>query len=156
MERYVEVVQRLIAEFDIWPVVFGGEEDRQIGNDLLATWRRGHNAAGALGLRPAAAALKRCVLYAGNDSGTMHLAAAVGTPCVAVFSAREWPGMWYPYGDRNRILRSQIDCEGCGLFECSERHNECLKRISVDEVLAACQAILGERLKGHDLRIGKS
>lgn len=146
LERFAEVVQRLIAEFDIWPVVFGGEEDRQIGNGLLATWRGGYNAAGQLSVRAAAYALKRCLLYVGNDTGTMHLAAAVGTQCVAIFSARDWPGRWHPYGLGHRIFRSQIDCEDCGLTECIDRKNECLRRITVSEVVTACEALLGEKL----------
>jgi asparagine synthase (glutamine-hydrolysing) len=142
LERFREAVARLIDEFDVWPVVFGGREDREIGDRLIDNWGRGYNAAGALGLRPAAAALKRCALFLGNDTGTMHMAAAVGVPCVAVFSSRERPGVWFPHGDNHRVFRSQIDCEGCGLVECVERANECLKRISTDEVLEACREIL--------------
>ncbi len=140
--RFQEVVARLIQEFDVWPVVFGGPEDKAIGLEFVAGWGRGFNAAGALGLRPAAAALQRCAFYLGNDTGTMHLAASSGRPCVALFSAREWPGMWSPYGVDCSILRSQIECEGCSLATCSERKNECLNRIGVPEVLLACSKIL--------------
>ena len=141
-ERFQQIVSLLIAEFDIWPVVFGGKEDKVLGDQLLDQWKRGYNAAGALGLRAAAAALKRCTIFLGNDTGTMHMAAAVSVPCVAVFSSRERPGMWFPHGDGHRVLRSQIECEGCGLVECIERANECLKRISADEVLQACRDLL--------------
>jgi asparagine synthase (glutamine-hydrolysing) len=141
-ERFQRVVGSLVDEFDVWPVVFGGEEDKVLGYQLLEKWGRGYNAAGALGLRPAAAALKRCALFFGNDTGTMHMAAAVGIPCVAVFSSRERPGMWFPHGDGHRVFRSQIECEGCGLMECIDRANECLKRVSTDEVLEACRDML--------------
>jgi ADP-heptose:LPS heptosyltransferase len=124
--------------------VFGGREDREIGDRLIDNWGRGYDAAGALGLRPAAAALKRCALFLGNDTGTMHMAAAVGVPCVAVFSSRERPGVWFPHGDNHRVFRSQIECEGCGLVECVERQNECLRRISANEVLNACRQRLCE------------
>src|SRR5205807_2577976 len=83
LERFQHVVSSLIKEFDVWPVVFGGSEDRELGEELLSAWKRGYNAAGALGLRPVAAALKRCRLFLGNDTGTMHMAAAVGVRCVA-------------------------------------------------------------------------
>jgi ADP-heptose:LPS heptosyltransferase len=135
-------VAKLIAEFDVWPVVFGGPEDMAMSVRLIAAWGRGYNAAGALGLRGAAAALRRCKLYLGNDTGTMHLAAAAGVRCVAVFSAREWPGMWYPYGVARKIFRSQIECEGCALEVCVEKKNECLTRISGAEVLEACREFL--------------
>jgi ADP-heptose:LPS heptosyltransferase len=93
-------------------------------------------------VRGAALALGKCVLFLGNDSGAMHLAAAAGTPCVAIFSSRDWPGAWYPYGVEQRVFRSEIECEGCYLVECIERQNECLRRISADDVYAACANLL--------------
>jgi asparagine synthase (glutamine-hydrolysing) len=142
LERFLHVIGELISEFDIWPVIFGGEEDRVIGAWLLDRWGSGYNAAGALGIRSSLAAMKHCELFIGNDTGTMHMAAAVGLPCVAIFSSRERPGLWYPLGEGHRVFRSAIDCEGCGLVECLELGNECLKRISVEEVLSACRELL--------------
>ena len=147
LDRFRKVVGSLIEEFDIWPVVFGSEEDRVIGDWLLERWGRGYNAAGALDLRPAAAALKRCTLFLGNDTGTMHMAAAVDVPCVVTFSSRDHPGRWYPQGELHRVFRSPIECEGCLLIECIERQNECLKRISIVEVLDACRQILTTGLR---------
>ncbi len=147
-ERFIAVVRRLIDEYDLWPVVFGGPEDSAIGQRMINQWGRGYVAAGALGIRPAAVALKRCVLYLGNDTGTMHLATAVQTPCVAIFSARDEPGKWDPYGPRHRVLRTQIDCAGCMLVECKEQNMECLRRITVEQVTAACRELLLSRLAG--------
>ena len=48
--------------------------------------------------------LHRAVLFLGHDSGPMHLAAAVGTPCVVVFSASNRPGAWYPCGDHHKVF----------------------------------------------------
>jgi ADP-heptose:LPS heptosyltransferase len=142
LDRFAEAVRLLAARHGLWPVVFGGAEDRTQGDRLLAVWRRGYNAAGALSVRASALALKNCVLYLGNDTGTMHLAAAAGTPCAAVFSARDWPGAWYPYGVPHRVFRAAIECEGCYLVECLDRRNECLERISVEQVLAGCEDLL--------------
>ena len=145
LERFGEAVAELIKLHDVWPVVFGGAEDRSEGEQLLAKWGRGYNAAGALSVRAAAMALQQCALYLGNDTGTMHLAAAAGTPCAALFSARDWPGAWYPYGVPSRVFRTAPDCEGCYLVECIERRNECLTRISVAEVVTGCEGLLQER-----------
>jgi asparagine synthase (glutamine-hydrolysing) len=149
--RFEEVVVDLIEEFDIWPVVFGGSEDAVIGDWLLNKWGRGYNAAGSLGIRPSLVALQKCALFLGNDTGTMHMAAAVGVPCVAIFSARERPGLWYPAGEGHRVFRSTIECEGCALIECIERANECLKNIAVSDVTQACRAILAanEKVRGE-------
>ncbi len=151
-ERFSQVVAQLIAEHDVWPVVFGGPSDRALGDALLAEWCRGYNAAGAMPLRPSAAALKHCRLYVGNDTGTMHLAAAVGVPCAAIFSAREVPGRWYPNGNGHRVFRSPIECEGCGLLACPERRSKCLRRITSSAVFAACTEILSARSSAAVLR----
>ncbi len=144
-ERFGEAVGELIRRFDVWPVVFGGEEDRAMGERLLRRWMRGHSAAGHLSLRAAAAALGRCRLFLGNDTGTMHLAAAAGIPCVAIFSAREWPGMWHPYRVPSRVLRSAVDCEGCGLTVCREHQNRCLTLIPTEMAVQACVEFLQTR-----------
>ena len=48
--------------------------------------------------------LKEAFVYLGHDSGPMHLAAAVGTPCVCVFSRHNLPGWWFPPGKRHSIF----------------------------------------------------
>jgi len=141
-DRFRQVVSELIDEFEIWPVVFGGVEDAPLGQRLIAAWGRGFSAAGALSLRGSAAALQRCLFLLTNDTGTMHLGAAVGVQCVALFSSRAAPGLWNPMGENHILFRSDIECEGCGLTECLEFHNECLRRVSTAVVLGACRRIL--------------
>jgi ADP-heptose:LPS heptosyltransferase len=141
-ERFEEVVKRLIERFDVWPVIFGGPEDRELGDRLLRSWGRGYNAAGPLRPRESAAALERCRLYLGNDSGAMHLAAAVDVRCVAVFAARDFPGMWDPYGNGHVVIRRQVDCEGCQLQTCIDQKKKCLMDIGVAEVYESCSRIL--------------
>ena len=142
--RAVTTLKRaaLIAEHDVWPVTFGGPHDQATGDRLIRAWGRGYNAAGALSVRAAAAALARCALFLGNDTGPMHLAAAVGRPCVAVFSSRDWPGAWFPYGGGHRVFRTDIDCDGCMLLDCVERRMECIRAVPVEVVLQACRETL--------------
>lgn len=136
-ERFVQLGRYLIDQLAGTPVIFGGPEDRELGDSLINEWGAGANAAGELSVRQAAAALSLCRLYVGNDTGPMHLAAAVGTRCVGIFSARDFPGSWYPYGPNHLVLRAQISCEGCKLIGC---HHDlaCLKMISVEDVVKAC------------------
>lgn len=141
-ERYADVVAGLIRRFDIWPVVFGDAGDRVIGLELVEEWGRGHVAAGELDLRASIAALERCAIYLGNDTGTMHMAAAAGVRCVGVFCSHAPPGLWYPYGEGHRVFRTQIDCEGCALQECIERRMECILRITPLEVSRGCDELL--------------
>lgn len=79
------------------------------------------NFCGKLSPRESAAALKYAALFIGHDSGPMHLAAAVGTPCVAIFSARNLPGVWFPYGKEHKVIYHQTECFGCGLELCKDK-----------------------------------
>jgi ADP-heptose:LPS heptosyltransferase len=86
-------------------VFVGGEGDReQSGAVTAGVAERCVNLCGALSVRESAALIGSAVLFIGNDSGPMHLAAAVGTPLIAVFSRLFPPGMWFPPGPRARML----------------------------------------------------
>ena len=142
LDRFAEVGRRLIQEENIYPIVFGGSEDRLPGQHLLDSWGRGALAAGELSVRQSASALAHCRLYIGNDTGTMHLAAAVSTPCVVPMSALDWPGRWNPYGRGHTVFRRPVSCEGCLLEVCTEEGLRCLLEISAAEVLTACKQTL--------------
>jgi heptosyltransferase III len=146
-DRFADVVGRLIESHNVLPVIFGGAEDREKGDRLIAVWQVGINAAGKLNVRQAAAALESCELYLGNDTGTMHLAASVATPCVAIFSALDLLGRWYPYGASNQIFRRSVECEGCYSPTCFN-NAKCLDLITADEVYAACVRILDKPSHG--------
>jgi len=154
IERFAQAGKRLLAAYpDLLLAILGGGEDSEIGNQLCNEWgERSRNLAGKLSVYGSAAVLERCVAYLGNDTGTMHLAAMVGVPCIAIFSARDFPGKWEPYGDHHIILRRDIECARCMLEVCSEKGNECLMRIDVQEVFSAGQRVL----EGGDLRERKA
>lgn len=144
VEYYVELGKKLIRELNLFPVVFGGKEGTPLANYLIAQWGEGVCAAGQLAVRHAAATLSYCRIFIGNDSGTMHLAAAVGTTCIVAFSAQYHPGVWYPYGNGHVVLREDVPCEGCMLDECS-RMKECLNAISVTKMMNASIAVLNSK-----------
>ena len=95
------------------------------------------NLCGRLTPRESAAAFARAELFIGHDSGPMHLAASVGTPCVAIFAARNIPRQWFPFGSQHRVVYHRVECWGCGLETCIEQHKKCLMSITVDEVMEA-------------------
>jgi heptosyltransferase-3 len=101
------------------------------------------NLCGVLTPRESAAAFGRARLFIGHDSGPMHLAAAVQTPCVAIFAARNKPRVWFPYGKQHRVVYHRTDCWGCGLETCIVERKKCITSITVEEVLAEVRAVLG-------------
>src|SRR2546425_675627 len=126
---------------DYW---YLGAEDHHLG-ELLCEVRNGigYNLSGQTSYMESAEALKRCRLYVGNDNGTTHLAAAVGTPCVTIFSSRDLPGVWYPYGNGQTVFRRGVECQGCMLDECVNEKMKCIRSVTVDEVFSACAKYLG-------------
>ncbi len=74
----------------------------------------------------------------------MHLAAAVGTPCVAIFAARNIPRVWFPHGARHRVVYHEVDCMGCGLETCIVQRKKCLTSITVAEVAEQVRAALAD------------
>jgi len=146
LERYKSLVDHLIEAYDAWPVVFGGPENRVEGQALVTHWNRGYVDCGTLGIRATIAAMSKCSLFVGNDTGTMHMAAAAGVRCVGIYSSRDYPGLWNPYGHHHLVLRTRLPCEGCMLEECVEQGMKCILAISVEQVLRACRTMCEETI----------
>lgn len=130
-----------LPEWDL--VVVGAAEEVNLANKCLEAWgHSGVNLCGIISPRVSAAVLKQTTLFIGHDSGPLHLAACVGTPCVGIFSARNLPGQWFPRGDSNRILYHRPSCAGCRLEVCIEQKKKCILSITVDEVFQSVMAVL--------------
>jgi heptosyltransferase-3 len=103
-ENWHSVLQAL-GSLDYGLLLFGSAEDRQASQELAEGWPGTVlNLCGRTSPRVSAAMLKHVRLFLCHDSGPMHLAAAVGTPCVAIFSRRNPPGQWFPFGRGHQIL----------------------------------------------------
>ena len=148
------VLEALGAKFrQLGLVLVGAAEERERSERCAAHWPGPTlNLCGRISPRVSALALGQAVAYLGHDSGPMHLAAAVGTSCVAVFSARNKPGVWFPYGRGHRVLYHQTPCFDCGLEICVRYNKKCIASIEPQEVLSACvetlEGALGVRETG--------
>ncbi len=96
---------------------------------------------GRLTVRETAAVLERCGLFVGNDSGPMHLAAAVGTPVVAAFGPSD-AGTYHPWSVPHRIVQLGLPCSPCDFVNCSKGENLCLTGIRAEELAQACLEML--------------
>ena len=148
LERYAALGARLIRDGGVDVVIIGGPDEAHAADQVARDWPAGRWAvvAGALSVLESAEVLRRASLYVGNDTGAMHLAAAVGTPCVAIFAAREPGRSWHPYGDAHVVLRrDDVPCANCYLTTCTVDGVPCLAGIDVDAVWAACRRTLPGR-----------
>ncbi len=102
---------------DVW--LLGGPDETEIGAQVLDRAQRAKpvNLMGRTDLKVMVELLRRSRIALTNDSGPMHIAAAVGTPVVALFGPTS-PAKTGPYGPNHRILQSQVACSPCMKREC--------------------------------------
>jgi lipopolysaccharide heptosyltransferase I len=138
-ERFAKLADA-VAQQGTTPIFIGAASERKEIDRIGAMMARPLvNAAGALTLPESAELLRRAAFCICNDSGPMHLAAAVGTPTIALFGPTD-PKRVGPYGTGHRVIQKGIDCSGCGRNACV-RDNACMKAIEVDEVCEAAKTI---------------
>ncbi len=148
-DNWRALLHRLATLYPDHALALCGAPEESAASEFAADgWRENSsspviNLCGLLTPRESAAVISHTRLFIGHDSGPMHLAAAVQTPCVAIFAARNKPRVWFPYGDQHRVLYHQTDCWGCGLETCIVERKRCLTSITVDEVVAEVRALLG-------------
>ena len=148
-DRFIEVGNSLAARgYRI--VVLGGSSDAPLCERIAkAIGRSAASLAGKTTVRESCELLARCAMLICNDSGVQHLAAAVGTPCVSLFTRREFPGMWWPHGPQHEVLSKEVECHTCFLDICPY-DNKCIKAIGVDEVIGAAARLLAHPANSKD------
>ncbi len=156
-ERFGALIGRLAAENgDLHFALLGTQAEREVCATVLshvpeAALPRCRNLAGTTGLSTAAALLAHAALFVTNDSGLMHLGAAVGTPIVALFGP-ESPLRYRPLlsDDRLRILQGDVPCGPCLTYMNHKRapcggRNRCMQAIPVEAAVEACRELLTAR-----------
>lgn len=147
-ENWRALLGAIAGSFPEYGLLLAGAPEESASSEWAAEgWRAAGggpvvNLCGRLTPRESGAAFRRARLFLGHDSGPMHLAAAVGTPCVAIFAARNIPRQWFPYGEGHRIVYHAVDCGGCGLETCIDQRKKCLLSIGVAEVFREVEAAL--------------
>ena len=144
VERFIEIARHLKRERGLNLVAVGSAAERELCDDVLKAAGGGVNLAGELSLLGTTALLERAIFLLTNDTGPMHLAAAVGTPVAAVYGSKDLAGRWYPHGVGHELFRAETACRVC-LFA-DQEYDHCVKRIEVAQVLAGCERLL-ERTK---------
>jgi lipopolysaccharide heptosyltransferase II len=150
-DRMGAVAARLARDGHAGVVVVGADEDRETVEIVTRTATaegarssRVLNLAGKTDLPVLAGVLSRCRAFVSNDSGAMHLAAAVDVPVVAIFGpTREWATSPLPGPSRleTAIVRTDVPCRPCMLRTCPIDHR-CMTRIAVDDVMAPVMVAL--------------
>lgn len=151
LSRFAEVGRALASEPGTTLVLTGGRVDRAMVDQVRKALgdRPVIDAAGLLDLPASAALLSKLDVLVTGDTGPMHLAAAVGTPTVALFGPSD-PRRYGPIGSPHRVVRVQLSCSPCGQVRlpperCRGHVPDCMDGITVDAVLRATAELLSDR-----------
>lgn len=144
VEHFADLVQRLAADdAALRFVVLGGREDAALGEVIArAAPDRCLNLAGQTSLPEMIEWIRLCALMATNDTGPMHVAAALNKPLIALFGPTE-PRRTGPYQRLDSVLQHPLPCAPCLKDSCAyEKPLECLRALSPERVHARARQIL--------------
>jgi heptosyltransferase-2 len=141
-DRWADVIQRIVREREVRCVIFGAAHDRAASRAVESSLRarapdvvsRVLDLAGETTLGALVGLLSRADLCVSNDSGAMHVAAALGRPVVAIFGPTD-ERVTRPVGD-HEVLVEPVFCRPCMLRDCPIDHR-CMRRLSADRVFNA-------------------
>ncbi len=141
-ENFRQVAEAWIARGGIVAVLGAGSE-RIIGTEVVAglSGQKAFNLCGRTQLADLMHLLKSSVVTVANDSGVMHLAAALGTPGVAVFGPTDYTATG-PIASNWRLLYRKIECAPCFRRECPRGENRCIRQITPEMVIAEVDDLL--------------
>ncbi len=141
LESFADLIGRIQYQLGLPVVLIGGAEDRENAAILNAAAPQAINTVGRLRISETALLLENCQLFIGNDSGPLHLAAAVGVPTVGLYGPTD-PAQFYPYhSPQHRFFYKALPCSPCYRFgggfwqalpKCSRPY--CMEAITVNEV----------------------
>jgi heptosyltransferase-2 len=143
LHRYALLADRLVGAFHADVLIFGSPAERPLAEEIARSMK--HTpliVAGETSLRQLMALLAQCRLIVTNDSGPMHLAAALGLPVVAIFGSTDERATG-PVGARTRVVKHPVACSPCGRRECPIDFR-CMQAVTVDDVYMTALRLVKE------------
>ncbi len=138
-KKFAELCDRIAGELKTNVVFTGGKNDDVVERIQYMMNFYSANLTGKTSLRDLAYLYELASVVVTTDSGPMHIAAAVGTPTVALFGPTD-PLRTGPYGEGHRVIQKDLDCSPCFKKNCDTMH--CMKEITVDDVFEAVKETL--------------
>jgi heptosyltransferase-2 len=140
-ERYAALADKIRKCYGAHILVVGSPGEKEIGREVTTLIKNSAvNLCGRTTLGEVMALIDRCHLFITNDSGLMHVAAALGIPLVAIFGPTN-PQTTGPISPKSRIVRAPVSCSPCLQPVCPTDHR-CMKEIKVDTVLDVVRTLL--------------
>jgi heptosyltransferase-2 len=133
-DRFAELADRLHEFLGAKVILFGGPLDRDLADRIVRLMKTpAVNIAAETRLEEAMAIIQKCRLFITNDSGLMHVAAALHRPLIALFGSTT-PQTTGPWSPSARTIRMPLPCSPCSHHECPTPPARCMNGIDVDKV----------------------
>jgi ADP-heptose:LPS heptosyltransferase len=138
-----ELLGRIAVEIGARVVLVGGRSERPLAAQVLENraWPEVDNWTGQLAVAETAALIEQADLFIGADSGPAHLAAAVGTPAVVLFSGTNRVRQWRPWGETS-VVKHSVGCSPCHRETCPLAGHFCMTLITPEVVMGRVRAVL--------------
>ncbi len=147
-EKFARLAGLVAREVDGQLLVFGTAADRETATAIVAAApEQVVDLTGRTSLGQAMALIEQCRVFVTNDSGLMHVAAALATPTAAIFGSTN-PVTTGPYSDTGLVIRREIPCSPCLKTHCRKDDFRCMTGISSHQVLAAVKTLLSRAETG--------
>lgn len=151
-EMYAGVIDLLIEQFNATIALTGSNDERELVERIPGRVQAEHRSstlplAGALSFPDLCALIEAADLTITNNTGPMHISAAVKTPVIALFALTNPPEQWGPWHVVHRQLYHDVSCRLCYSRICPYGH-ECLRLVTPDMVVASVGEVLQETLPG--------
>ena len=134
LDRYAQVLQAVVAARRLPVIAVGSTTEVARYRAAFGANVPGIHYLDGLSLPELFELFRSALAYLGNDTGPMHVAASVGCPVMAVMSARNAPGQWYPEVQPRLLFRRDVPCQNCFLQDCTVERHRCMTEITTNEV----------------------
>jgi len=154
-EKFIALGAQLVRHDRARLIIFGGPQDRDMGASIASQLPNAPIVlCGNVSLLESAAALTRCAVFVGNDTGLVHIAAAMRTPVVVMFGPTSEELGFYPYHAQSSEICTSLPCRPCthtGKGRCRIRETHaCMQRIPVEKVREEVRRMIREKEKYID------
>jgi len=144
-ERVARVIDHLYDQHGFRSVLTSSPDNKEmvrVRQIVRTAGRDPIDLSGQISLKQVAALTKRSLFFFGVDTAPMHIAGAVGTPVAAIFGPSN-EEVWGPGGERDLIIKKDLDCRPCSRDGCDgSKISQCLEKLSVSEVIAELETWL--------------
>jgi heptosyltransferase II len=144
-QEFAKVASELSSEYDI--IIFGGPGEKDIASDIEKSLiekgvKNYQNLAGKTTIPELINRISKLDLFITGDSGPMHVAAAFEVPTVAIFGPTKSDETSQWMNNKSAIVKKNLDCQPCMKRTCPLQHHDCMRLVTVADVLDVCEGVV--------------